>query len=63
MIQNAMLVGRIATGEVTVSVTDDGKNPSAVALGRMGDGKARAEKDISQAAQRNREESRENTVG
>jgi hypothetical protein len=41
-IQSAMLVGRIATGEVADSPPDEGKNPAAVALGRMG-GKARAE--------------------
>lgn len=41
-IQNAMLVGRIATGEVEESTTEDGKNAAAVALGRLG-GKARAE--------------------
>ena len=37
----AVLIGRIATGEVEDKVTDDGKNAAAVALGRMG-GKARA---------------------
>lgn len=37
----AVMIGRIATGEVEDKVTDDGKNPAAVALGRMG-GKARA---------------------
>jgi hypothetical protein len=41
-IQSAMLVGRIATGDVADSVTDDGKNAAAVALGKLG-GKARAE--------------------
>jgi len=35
------MVARIATGEIEDKVTDDGKNPAAVALGRMG-GKARA---------------------
>jgi hypothetical protein len=39
-IGNAVKVMRIATGEETEVLTDDGKN--AVALGRMG-GKARAE--------------------
>ncbi|MCH8863516.1 MAG: RNA-binding protein [Proteobacteria bacterium] len=38
----AVMVARIATGEIE-EPTDDGKNPAAVALGRMG-GKARAEK-------------------
>jgi hypothetical protein len=39
----AIMVGKIATGEVEdAATTDDGKNAAAVALGRMG-GKARAE--------------------
>jgi hypothetical protein len=39
----AVMVGRIATGEIDeTATTDDGKNAAAVALGRMG-GKARAE--------------------
>jgi hypothetical protein len=42
VIGNAVHVMRIATGEADDKVTDDGKNPAAVALGRMG-GKARAE--------------------
>jgi hypothetical protein len=37
----AVMVGRIATGEIEDMTTDDGKNAAAVALGRMG-GKARA---------------------
>jgi hypothetical protein len=40
--QRAVMIGRIATGEIEDMVTDDGKNAAAVALGRMG-GKARAE--------------------
>jgi hypothetical protein len=39
--QRAVMVARIATGEIEDKVTDDGKNVAAVALGRMG-GKARA---------------------
>lgn len=39
--QRAVLIAKIATGEVEDAVTNDGKNPAAVALGRMG-GKARA---------------------
>jgi hypothetical protein len=36
------MIARIATGEIEdVTTTDDGKNPAAVTLGRMG-GKARA---------------------
>ena len=39
----AVMVGRIATGEIDESAPpDDGKDPAAVALGRKG-GKARAE--------------------
>ena len=41
-IGNAVMIGRIATGEIEDLTTDDGKNAAAVALGRMG-GKARAE--------------------
>ena len=38
----AVMIGRIATGQVEDITTEDGKNAAAVALGRMG-GKARAE--------------------
>ena len=38
----AVMIAKIATGELDDAVTDDGKNAAAVALGRMG-GKARAE--------------------
>ena len=37
----AVMIAKIATGEVEDKVTEDGKNAAAVALGRMG-GKARA---------------------
>jgi hypothetical protein len=37
----AVMIGRIATGEIDDLTTDGGKNAAAVALGRMG-GKARA---------------------
>jgi hypothetical protein len=55
------MVGRIATGDITEKLDpDDGKNPAAVALGRMG-GKARAEilsakrrKEIARKAARSR---------
>ena len=40
--KRAVMIARIATGEIEDRVTDDGKNAAAVALGRMG-GKARAE--------------------
>jgi hypothetical protein len=42
-VQSAIMVARIATGEIDESalVTADGKNAAAVALGRLG-GKARA---------------------
>jgi hypothetical protein len=57
----AVMVGRIATGDITEKLDpDDGKNPAAVALGRMG-GKARAEslsakrrKEIARKAARSR---------
>jgi hypothetical protein len=39
---DAIMVARIASGEIDDLTTDDGKNAAAVALGRMG-GKARAE--------------------
>jgi len=39
----AVMIAKIATGEIEDKVTDDGKNAAAVALGRMG-GKARAAK-------------------
>lgn len=42
VIGNAVKVMRLATGEETEALTDDGKNAAAVTLGRMG-GKARAE--------------------
>jgi hypothetical protein len=45
--QLAHLIAAIATGEVDDAKTDDGKSPSAVALGRKGGlkgGKARAKK-------------------
>jgi len=38
----AVMIGKIATGELADVTTDEGKNAAAVALGRMG-GKARAE--------------------
>jgi len=38
----AVMIAKIATGEIDDVTTDDGKNAAAVALGRMG-GKARAE--------------------
>jgi hypothetical protein len=37
----AVLIGKIATGELADMTTDEGKNAAAVALGRMG-GRARA---------------------
>jgi hypothetical protein len=40
-IGNAIMIARIATGEIEDMTTEDGKNAAAVALGRMG-GKARA---------------------
>jgi hypothetical protein len=40
-IGNAIMIAKIATGEIEDMTTEDGKNAAAVALGRMG-GKARA---------------------
>jgi hypothetical protein len=39
---DAIMISRIAAGEIGDLTTEDGKNAAAVALGRMG-GKARAE--------------------
>ena len=50
-IGDAIMISRIATGEIGDLTTQDGKNAAAVALGRMG-GKARAE---SMTARRRRE--------
>ena len=41
VIGNAILVAKIATGEATETVPDDGKDPAAKALGKKG-GAARA---------------------
>ena len=56
----AVMIAKIATGEIEDRVTDDGKNAAAVALGRMG-GRARAKgmsakrrKEIAQKAARSR---------
>ena len=56
----AVMIARIATGEIEDKVTDEGKNAAAVALGRMG-GAARAKslsaqkrKDIAKAAAKKR---------
>jgi hypothetical protein len=38
----AVMIAKIATGEIEDVTTDEGKNAAAVALGRMG-GKARAQ--------------------
>jgi hypothetical protein len=40
-IGNAVMIAKIATGEIEDITTEDGKNAAAVALGRMG-GEARA---------------------
>jgi hypothetical protein len=40
-IGNAVMIAKIAAGEIEDITTEDGKNAAAVALGRMG-GKARA---------------------
>ena len=56
----AVMIAKIATGEIEDVTTDDGKNAVAVALGRMG-GKARAKglsarkrKEIARKAARSR---------
>ncbi len=36
VIGNAILVARIATGEITETIPDDGKDPAARALGKKG---------------------------
>jgi hypothetical protein len=41
VIGNAIMVAKIATGEIEDTVPDDGKNKAAQALGRLG-GQARA---------------------
>ncbi len=44
--QRAVLIAQIATGEIEDTQSPDGKNPAAVALGRLGGkkgGKARAD--------------------
>jgi hypothetical protein len=41
-IGKAVMIARIATGEIEDITTEDGRNAAAVALGRMG-GKARAQ--------------------
>jgi hypothetical protein len=51
VIGNAIMIARIATGEIEDITTEDGKNAAAVALGRMG-GKARAQ---SMSAKRRKE--------
>jgi hypothetical protein len=58
--QRAVMVGKIAIGELEDVLTDEGKNAAAVALGRMG-GKARAagmsakkRKEIAKKAARSR---------
>jgi hypothetical protein len=41
VVKRAVMIAKIATGEIEDVTTEDGKNAAAVALGRMG-GKARA---------------------
>jgi 2-keto-3-deoxy-6-phosphogluconate aldolase len=43
VIGNAVMVAKIATGQIEDAPTDDGKNAAAVALGRRG-GEARAKR-------------------
>jgi hypothetical protein len=58
----AVMVARIATGEIEDKETDDGKNAAAVALGRMG-GVARAKGMSKQAPPRNSEEGGYSAMG
>jgi hypothetical protein len=65
VIGNAIHVMKIATGEIEETLTEDGKNAAAVALGRIG-GKARAagmsakkRKEIAKAAAKKRWAKRE----
>jgi hypothetical protein len=51
----AVMIAKIATGEIEDVTTEDGKNAAAVALGRMG-GKARAK---GMSAKRRREIARD----
>ena len=46
-VQRAIYIAQLATGEITEPNPDEGKNPAAVSLGRLGGlkgGKARASK-------------------
>ena len=51
----AVMIAKIATGEIEDVTTEDGKNAAAVALGRMG-GKARAEGHVRSEAKTDRQE-------
>ncbi len=63
-VSKAVYIAKLATGEITEPNPDEGKNPAAVALGRLGGlkgGKARAEslsakkrKEIAQKAAKTR---------
>jgi len=60
----AVMVGRIATGEIDESALppDNGKDPAAVELGRKG-GKARAEEMTAKPRKKIAKEGRENPMG
>jgi hypothetical protein len=48
----AVMVGRIATGEIEEpAVTEDGKNAAAVALGRLGGRRGRCQRSDARAAE------------
>ena len=52
----AVMIGKIATGEIDDPTTDDGKNAAAVALGRMG-GKGASSRYVCKEAERDPAES------
>jgi hypothetical protein len=62
VIGNAVKIMRIAAGEETEVLTDDGKNAAAVALGRTG-GKARAAGMTAKKTKRDRQEASQNPLG
>ncbi len=54
----AKLIGDIATGQVTDAQPDDGKNPAAVALGRLGAAKGGRSRALSLTAEERAEAAR-----
>jgi hypothetical protein len=58
-IGNAVMIAKIATGEIEDITTEDGKNAAAGAHGREGAGRGHD----GQAAERNSEKGRQNEMG